>query len=221
MRASVAPNRQSQLPGSVSSAAAAAKLVEKKKEFEAVAALERASAQFLKRIEDLGDDFDVMADAGIVHGQVLEQWPNMFRILSLFCTRFSRVCAIQAHCILQYRSASNAQTTETRPRGLQANGSSVCLSRNSARQSPSLPDLTPPSNLCSNEQDCIDSVLLDDTIPHDFIEPRCILLQHRVWSGISLAQPLRRQLYKCPFCIEPLVLAVDADGCRYSHPPSS
>ena len=65
MRASVAPNRQSQLPGSVSSAAAASKLLEKKKEYEAVAALERASAQFLKRIEDLGDDFDVMADAGV------------------------------------------------------------------------------------------------------------------------------------------------------------
>ena len=65
MRASVAPNRQSQLLGSVASAEAAARLVEKKKEFEAVAALERASAQFLNRIEELGNDFDVMADAGI------------------------------------------------------------------------------------------------------------------------------------------------------------
>ena len=101
----MAASRQSHLPGSVASAAAAAKLLEKKKEFEAVVALERASAQFLKRIEELGDDFDTMADAGIgayilaldssrkylmliphiVHGQVLEQWPNMFRILSLFC----------------------------------------------------------------------------------------------------------------------------------------
>ena len=65
MRASMAVSRQSQLPGSVSSAAATAKLLEKKKEFEAVAALEKASTQFLKRIEQLGDDFDVMADAGI------------------------------------------------------------------------------------------------------------------------------------------------------------
>lgn len=65
MRASMAASRQSQLPGSVANAAAVAKLLEKKKEFEAVAALERASAQFLKRIEELGDDFDVMADAGI------------------------------------------------------------------------------------------------------------------------------------------------------------
>ncbi|KAH9858544.1 hypothetical protein C2E23DRAFT_716740 [Lenzites betulinus] len=84
MRASMAASRQSQAPGAIASAAATAKLLEKKKEYEAVAALERASAQFYKRIEDIGDDFDVIADAGIVHGQVLEQWPNMFRILSLF-----------------------------------------------------------------------------------------------------------------------------------------
>ncbi|KAI0356368.1 hypothetical protein OH77DRAFT_1424024 [Trametes cingulata] len=87
MRASIAASRQSQAPGSIASAAATAKLLEKKKEYEAVAALERASAQFLKRIEELGDDFDVIADAGIVHGQVLEQWPNMFRILSLFLSQ--------------------------------------------------------------------------------------------------------------------------------------
>ena len=42
----------------------AAKLLEKKKEFESIQALEKASAQFLKRIEALGNDFDVMADAG-------------------------------------------------------------------------------------------------------------------------------------------------------------
>ena len=64
MRASVAPSRQSQLLGSVASAAAAARLVEKKKEFESIQALEKASAQFLKRMEALGNDFDVMADAG-------------------------------------------------------------------------------------------------------------------------------------------------------------
>lgn len=100
----MATSRQSQAPGAIASAAATAKLLEKKKEYEAVAALERASAQFLKRIEDIADDFDVIADAGIgertvslgvawsrtrvVHGQVLEQWPNMFRILSLFCTLY-------------------------------------------------------------------------------------------------------------------------------------
>ncbi|CCL98357.1 uncharacterized protein FIBRA_00352 [Fibroporia radiculosa] len=79
-----ASSRQSYLPHSATNAAAAAKLLEKKKEFEAVAALEQASTQFLKRIEELGDDFDIMADAGRVHGQVLEQWPYMFKILHLF-----------------------------------------------------------------------------------------------------------------------------------------
>ncbi|GBE81337.1 hypothetical protein SCP_0310640 [Sparassis crispa] len=83
MRQSVVAARQSQLPNPAN-AAAAAKLLEKKKEYEAAAALERASLNFVRRIEELGDDFDVMADAGRVHGQVLEQWPNMFRILSLF-----------------------------------------------------------------------------------------------------------------------------------------
>ncbi|OJT12745.1 hypothetical protein TRAPUB_10693 [Trametes pubescens] len=66
MRASMAASRQSQAPGAIASAAATAKLLEKKKEYEAVAALERASAHFLKRIEDIGEDFDVIADAGIV-----------------------------------------------------------------------------------------------------------------------------------------------------------
>ncbi|OSX66700.1 hypothetical protein POSPLADRAFT_1053321 [Postia placenta MAD-698-R-SB12] len=85
MRQSVATSaRQSQVPNPAANAAAAARLLEKKKEYEMVAALDRASAQFVKRLEELSNDFDVMADAGTVHGQVLEQWPNMFRILSLF-----------------------------------------------------------------------------------------------------------------------------------------
>lgn len=102
LRQSVAPNRASQAPN-VNSAAAIAKQREKKKEFEAVSALERASAQYLERINSLAGDFDVMADGGegahpewekkqstqpdsLVFGQVLEQWPKMFQILGLFCT---------------------------------------------------------------------------------------------------------------------------------------
>jgi hypothetical protein len=65
MRQSVATNRVSHAASSqVNSAAAAAKLVEKKKEFEAVSALEKSSALFLRRIEGLGEDCDIMADAG-------------------------------------------------------------------------------------------------------------------------------------------------------------
>jgi hypothetical protein len=47
-----------------SSAAALLKLIEKKKEFDAVSALERASTLYLERIEGLGEEFDVMANAG-------------------------------------------------------------------------------------------------------------------------------------------------------------
>ncbi|KAG0695925.1 hypothetical protein DFH29DRAFT_1005005 [Suillus ampliporus] len=90
MRQSVAPNRISHTASQANSAAAISRLQEKKKEFEAVAALERASALFLKRIEGLADDCEVMADAGQVHGQVLEQWPLMFQTLSLFSVNSTR-----------------------------------------------------------------------------------------------------------------------------------
>lgn len=67
MRQSVAASRASHgasLNSQANSAAAAAKLLEKKKEFDAVSALERASALYLERIEGLGEDCDIMADAG-------------------------------------------------------------------------------------------------------------------------------------------------------------
>ncbi len=63
MRQSVAPNRASVTQGG-SSAANLSKLTEKKKEYDAVSALERASALYLERLEALGDDCDIMADAG-------------------------------------------------------------------------------------------------------------------------------------------------------------
>ncbi|KAF7969157.1 hypothetical protein HWV62_28204 [Athelia sp. TMB] len=90
MRQSVAPSRASHAASSLHqppNAAALARLQEKMKEYEAVSALEKASALFVKRIDGLGDDCEDMAAAGVVvvvHGQVLEQWPNMFRILALF-----------------------------------------------------------------------------------------------------------------------------------------
>jgi hypothetical protein len=66
MRPSVVSNRTSYAAGStqVPSAATASKLLEKKKEYDAVSALERACALFLERIEGLGEDCDIMADAG-------------------------------------------------------------------------------------------------------------------------------------------------------------
>lgn len=74
----------SQAASQVTNAVAMNRLLEKKKEYDAVAALERVTTLFLNRIEGLADDCEVMADAGQVHGQVLEQWQNMFRILDLF-----------------------------------------------------------------------------------------------------------------------------------------
>ena len=65
MRQSVASSRSSHVPGQAPNAAATTRLTEKKKEFEAVSAFDRASAMFLKRIEGLADDCDIMADAGM------------------------------------------------------------------------------------------------------------------------------------------------------------
>ena len=60
MRQSVAPNRASQAPN----AATISKLIEKKKEIEAVDALDKICTLFLQRIENMADDFDVMANGG-------------------------------------------------------------------------------------------------------------------------------------------------------------
>ncbi|KAJ7647577.1 hypothetical protein FB45DRAFT_893823 [Roridomyces roridus] len=82
-RQSVAANRPSQA-NPASAAAATAKFLEKKKEFDAVSALDRATTMYLQRIEGLGEDCETMADAAKIHGEVLEQWPRMFQILNLF-----------------------------------------------------------------------------------------------------------------------------------------
>ncbi|THV06737.1 hypothetical protein K435DRAFT_710967 [Dendrothele bispora CBS 962.96] len=84
MRQSSLANRSSFAVGSANSAATLARLLEKKKEYDAVAALERASVQYLERITQIADDCDIMANAGECHGQVLGQWKKMFEILELF-----------------------------------------------------------------------------------------------------------------------------------------
>lgn len=78
MRPSALPSRSAQ------SSSGNAKLREKKRELEAVAALERASGLVAERIAELCLDGEIMADAGLVHGQVLSQWGDMFDILDLF-----------------------------------------------------------------------------------------------------------------------------------------
>ncbi|KAK1225256.1 hypothetical protein PQX77_007782 [Marasmius sp. AFHP31] len=86
-RASTLGNRLSYAQGlsqPANPAVTAAKLREKKKEYDGVAALDRSSAVLLERITGMMEDCDVMASAGEVHGEVLEQWPKMFQILNLF-----------------------------------------------------------------------------------------------------------------------------------------
>ena len=73
MRSSIAPSRVSHAHAlAAPNPALLHRLVEKKKEFEAVAALERASAFFVRRMEGLADDCEVMADAG--QGKSLHVW---------------------------------------------------------------------------------------------------------------------------------------------------
>jgi DASH complex subunit DAD2 len=64
IRTSHAPGSQP-LPPSASTALLAQRLADKKKEIEAVDALQCASALFLRRLEGLADDCEVMAEAGI------------------------------------------------------------------------------------------------------------------------------------------------------------
>jgi DASH complex subunit DAD2 len=67
MRPSTTSTRASHAPGSQAplSATLLARLADKKKEIEAVEALQRASTLFLRRLEGLADDCEAMADAGI------------------------------------------------------------------------------------------------------------------------------------------------------------
>ncbi|VDC06361.1 unnamed protein product [Peniophora sp. CBMAI 1063] len=111
-RQSVASARASILKGSGSgaqSSSAAARLLEQKKEYEALEILERLSQSFVRRIEQLCEDSEVMADAAVVQGRVLAQWPEAFRLLNMFVT-------VQAETL----RSSNAQETDaelTVPKG--------------------------------------------------------------------------------------------------------
>ena len=64
MRPSVASSLRSSIAAAPPSAETLAGLNQKKKEAEAVDALQRASALFLQRLEGLADDCEAMADAG-------------------------------------------------------------------------------------------------------------------------------------------------------------
>ncbi|KAL5506967.1 hypothetical protein ACEPAH_6423 [Sanghuangporus vaninii] len=80
---SVRQSQASSILSQASNAQANAKLEEKKKEYDGLRALERLSLEYVRRLEAIDLDCNVMANAGKVHGDVLSQWPEMFRILSL------------------------------------------------------------------------------------------------------------------------------------------
>ncbi|KAJ3819625.1 hypothetical protein F5880DRAFT_1489363 [Lentinula raphanica] len=116
MRPSSIANRSLYANPQTNSQATLLKLNEKKKEYEAVAALERTSSAFLERILGLADDCDVMAMAGEVHGQVSEQWPRMFHILSLFRARlrpFRLSEAYVSYSTVNARGSSEDQADST------------------------------------------------------------------------------------------------------------
>ena len=81
MRQSIAPTRQSHLSNSSSNPAAFKQLSEKKKEFEAILALEKASTQFLRRIEGIADDVDNITEAGIG----LYFWSSKMLVVAKIC----------------------------------------------------------------------------------------------------------------------------------------
>lgn len=77
MRQSLANRVSHFAPPQSNATAAAAKLLEKKKEFDAVSALERASTLYLERIEGIGEDCNIMADAGqgkVIHSMNKEHY---------------------------------------------------------------------------------------------------------------------------------------------------
>jgi hypothetical protein len=79
MRPSMASNRISHIAGLTSKApnpAATLKLLEKKKEFDAVSALEKATELFLDRIENFGENCDIMANAA--EGELYEHFTSHF-----------------------------------------------------------------------------------------------------------------------------------------------
>ncbi|THH04938.1 hypothetical protein EW145_g5159 [Phellinidium pouzarii] len=99
---SIRPSHAGSLSSQASSAQHAAKLVEKKKEHDALLVLEHLSAEYARRLDAIDFDCNIMANAGKVHGEVLAQWPEMFRILSLSVPRAAP----------QAQSETDAQETE-------------------------------------------------------------------------------------------------------------
>ncbi|TRM70300.1 hypothetical protein BD626DRAFT_448777 [Schizophyllum amplum] len=97
MRQSTAANRTSIYPNAApaNTATQMATLLEKKKEFDGTAALERSSAFMRQQIEDIAEDCDIMGSGSETLGRVTSQWPKMFEILALFLSQSGQDPEIQ------------------------------------------------------------------------------------------------------------------------------
>ncbi|KAG9032350.1 hypothetical protein FS837_002765 [Tulasnella sp. UAMH 9824] len=97
-RPSTLSSRPSALPpGRAGSSAqsAALRLLEKRQEWEAIAALDEATEEIVKSLEQLAAQGNVMADGGRAVASVMNNWPNVLRVISLFAKDSSGSAAVE------------------------------------------------------------------------------------------------------------------------------
>ncbi|KAF9792532.1 hypothetical protein BJ322DRAFT_53694 [Thelephora terrestris] len=74
---------RSQFGQSSAQSAATQVLRNKKKEYEAISALEQSCAELISTLEDMATDLNTTAEATIAIGKAMEHWTEMFQILSI------------------------------------------------------------------------------------------------------------------------------------------
>jgi len=74
---------RSQFGQSSAQSATAQALRSKKKEYEAISALEQSCAELITTLEEMATDLNTTAEATIAIGKAMEHWTDMFQILSI------------------------------------------------------------------------------------------------------------------------------------------
>ncbi|KAG8956159.1 hypothetical protein FRC04_004234 [Tulasnella sp. 424] len=103
LRPSTLSSRPSALPpGRVTSSTQSAtlRLLEKRQEWEAIAALDETTEEIVKSLEQLAAQGNIMADGGRVTAisavaSVMNNWPNVLRVISLFAKDSSGSAAVE------------------------------------------------------------------------------------------------------------------------------
>ncbi|KAG8934800.1 hypothetical protein FRC03_003979 [Tulasnella sp. 419] len=67
-----------------SSQAVMARVLEKRQEWEAIAALDETTTEIVQTLEALAAQSDLIADGGKAIASVMANWPNVLRIIGLF-----------------------------------------------------------------------------------------------------------------------------------------